>query len=309
MTKYDLIIIGTGPAAYTASIYAARYKLKHIIIGEKLGGLVTETNKICNFPSEEEISGIDLMKKMETRVKNLGINILNDKIIDIQKTKDGFYVTNQNEKKIKTKTVLLATGTKSRKLEINNENKYIGKGVSHCATCDAMFYKNKNVAIIGGSDSAHVTSLYLSKIAKKVYQIYRKDKLRGDPTWIEQVKNNKKIEVIFNNNIQELKGDKILEEIILKNPYQKNKSLKVDGLFIKIGSTPDGLLTNKLKLAQDKEGYIKVNNQQETSLQGVWAAGDVTTASNKLKQIITACSEGAIAADSIFNFMQRKEIP
>jgi len=307
MAKYDLIIIGTGPAAYTASIYASRYKLQHIIIGEKLGGLATQTDKICNFPSEKEISGIDLMKKIETQVKNLGINILNDKIIDIQKTKDEFFSTTESEKKINSKTVLLATGTKSRKLEVNNESKFIGRGVSYCATCDAMFYKNKNVAIIGGSDSAQVTSLYLSKVAKKVYQIYRKDKLRGDPTWIEQVKNNKKIEIIYNNNIQELRGDKILEEIILENPYQKNKSLKVNGLFVKIGFTPDGLLTNKLKLAQDKDGYIKVNHQQETSLKGVWAAGDITTASNKFKQIITACSEGAVATENIFHFIQRNQ--
>ena len=307
MIKYDLIIIGGGPAAYTASIYASRYKLQHVVVGEKLGGLATETNKICNFPSEEEISGIDLMKKIETQVKNLRVNILNDKIVDIQKTKNGFCSITQNEKKINSKTILLATGTKSRKLEINNENKFIGHGMSYCATCDALFYQNKNVAVVGGSDSAQVTSLYLSKIAKRVYQIYRKDKLRGDPTWIEQTKKNKKIEVIYNNNVQELKGDKNLEEIILEKPYKGNKSLKIDGLFIKIGSSPDGLLTNKLKLAQDKQGYVKVNNQQETSLQRVWAAGDITTASNKFKQIITACSEGAIAVESIFNFIQKNK--
>ena len=307
MKKYDLIIIGGGPAAYTASIYASRYKLRHIIIGEKFGGLAIETNKICNFPSEKEISGMDLMKKMEAHAKSLGVNILTNKIIDIKKTKNGFCSTTQNEKKINSNAVLLATGTVSRKLEINNENRFIGHGVSYCATCDAFFYQNKSVAVIGGSDSAQVTSLYLSKIVKKVYQIYRKDKLRGDPTWIEQIKKNKKIEVIYNNNVKELKGDKNLEKIILEKPYKGNKSLKIDGLFIKIGSTPDGLLTNKLKLAQDKEGYIKVNNQQETSIQGVWAAGDVTTASNKFKQIITACSEGAIATENIFNFMQRNQ--
>jgi len=307
MTKYDLIIIGGGPAAYTASIYASRYRLEHIIVGEKLGGLATETNKICNFPSEKEISGMDLMKKMEEHAKGLGVDILSDKIIDIKKTKDGFCSTTQNEKKINSKTVLLTTGTKSRKLKINNENRFIGRGVSYCATCDALFYQNKNVAVVGGSDSAQVTSLYLSKIAKKVYQIYRKNELRGDPTWIEQIKKNKKIEVIYNNNIQGLVGDKNLEEIILEKPHQGNKSLKIDGVFIKIGSVPDGLLTNKLKLAQNKQGYIKVNNQQETSLQGVWAAGDVTTSSNKFKQIITACSEGAIAVENIFNFIQKNK--
>jgi len=307
MTKYDLIIIGAGPAAYTASIYASRYKLRHIVVGEKLGGLAIETDKICNFPSEEEISGINLIKKMEKQVKNLKINILNSKIIDIKETEDGFYSTTENEEKINSKTVLLATGTKSRKLEINDENKFIGRGISYCATCDALFYQNKNVAVIGGSDSAQVASLYLSKIAKRVYQIYRKDKLRGDPTWIEQIKKNKKIDVIYNNNVQKLMGDKTLDGIILERPYQGNKSLKIDGLFVKIGSTPNGLLPNKLKLDQDKQGYINVDNSQQTSLRRVWAAGDVTTASNKFKQIITACSEGAIAAESIFNFIQKNQ--
>jgi len=305
--KYPLLIIGTGPAGLSASIYASRYKINHLIIGESLGGSTFQSHKICNFPTEQEISGIELIDKMQKHAVSIESSFLIDKIVNISQKKETFEITTQNKKVFLSDTLLLATGTKYRRLNLPNENKFIGYGLSYCATCDAIFYKDKTVAVVGGSDSANTASLYLSQIAKKVYQIYRKDKLRGETAWIYQIKNNKKIEVIYNTQITNLKGKKNLEKIILDNPYQGKKEISIDGLFVEIGAVPDKTLTQELSLKTDKNGYIKVGQNQKTSRNGVWAAGDITTASNNFHQIITACSEGSIAVENIFKFLQKNK--
>ncbi len=305
--RYPLIIIGAGPAGLSASIYASRYRVDNFIIGEAIGGLAFEAHKICNFPTETEISGRELMTKMRQHVESLGRPILIDKVVDVKKTKDGqFKITTQDGKEFFADAILLATGTEHRKLNLPNEDKFIGKGLSYCATCDAMFYPDKTVAIIGGSDSANTASLYLAEIAAKVYQIYRKSKLRGETLWVDQVTGNKKIEVIYNTRVINLKGKEKLEKIILDNPYQGEKEIAVDGLFIEIGTVPQKALIKELSLEINKAGYIRVSSDQTTSGEGIWAAGDITAASNNFHQIITACSEGAIAAESISKFLQQK---
>ncbi len=188
-----------------------------------------------------------------------------------------------------------------------DEDKFTGHGVSYCATCDAMFYRDKTVAVIGGSDSANTATLYLAEIAKKVYQIYRRDKLRGEILWIEQILKNPKIEVIYNTQVKSLKGSEKLEKIILDQPYQGKQELIIDGLFVEIGTFPQKVLIKELKLETDKKNYIKVNQEQKTNQKSIWAAGDITNSSNNFHQVITACSEGAIAAESIFKFLQEKK--
>jgi len=305
--KYPLLIIGTGPAGLTASIYASRYGINHMIIGEAMGGLVFESHKICNFPGEQDISGIELINKIQKHAESLGHSLLIDKIVNISQKKKVFEIITQNKKVFLSDTILLAAGTKHRRLNLPDENKFIGHGISYCATCDAMFYKDKIVAVVGGSDSANTASLYLSQIAKKVYQIYRKDKLRGITAWIDQIKNNKKIEIIYNQEIIGLRGKEKLEKIILNNSYQGKKEIAINGLFIEIGAIPDKTLIQEALLKTDKNGYIKVTPDQKTSRNEIWAAGDITTASNNFHQIITACSEGAIAVESIFNFLQQNK--
>lgn len=305
--KYPLIIIGSGPAGLTASVYASRYKVKHVIIGEALGGLAFEAHKICNFPSEEDISGMDLIAKIQKHAESLGASLIMDKIVGID-NKDGmFKITTLGEKEFFSDALLLAVGTERRRMNLPDEGKFIGKGVSYCATCDAMFYRDKTVAVIGGSDSANTASLYLAKVAKKVYQIYRRGKLRGEEMWIEQIHHDKKIEVIFNTQVVELKGKDLLEKIILNKPYKGGQELKIDGLFVEIGTVPQKLLAEELGLETDEKKYIKVGLDQLTSHPGVWAAGDITTNSNYFHQIITACAEGAVAAESIFKFLQEKQ--
>lgn len=304
---YDLIIIGTGPAGYTASIYASRYKIEHLIIGEAPGGLMSSSHKICNYPSETEISGMDLLTKMENSVKTWGLSPIMSKVINIEKNNDVFSVTLSGGVKYQAKNLLLAIGTMRRKLNIPGEKELLGKGVSYCATCDAMFFRNRKVIVVGGGDAATTASLYLSSIAEKVYQIYRGDSLKGEVEWIDQAKNNPKIEIVYNTNILELKGEERLQKAILDKEINGSKELLTDGVFVEIGSVPDELLMNNLGVNVDKAGYITVDQGQKTNLENVWAAGDITTNSNKFKQIITACGEGAVAAENIFEHLQRNK--
>lgn len=240
---------------------------------------------------------------MREHAKSFGVEEISDEVIDIEKKDKQFVVTTHNNNAFEAKTVLIAIGTQRRKLNVSEEEKYIGKGVTYCATCDAPFFKDKVVAIVGGSDAANTTSLYLAQIASEVIQIYRKDKLRGDPTWADQVTNNPKIKVIYNKDIKDLEGKEKLEFIILDD----GTKIKVDGLFVEIGSVPNTALIKSLNVATDENSYIVVDQAQKTNVEGVWAAGDITTASNNLRQIITACAEGAIAAESIFGYLMKKQ--
>ncbi|HOZ53635.1 MAG TPA: FAD-dependent oxidoreductase [bacterium] len=304
---YDLIIIGAGPAGLTASIYASRYKMSHLVIGEIPGGLITEAHNVCNFPGENEITGFELMEKFQKHAKDLGGEILSmEKIIKIEKDGEIFQLTTQSNKVFSSKTILIATGTKHRKLEIEEEIKYLGKGLAYCATCDAMFFKEKIVGVVGGGNSALTAALYLAEVAEKVYLIARGDDFKGEVVWIDQVKNNPKIEIIYNSAISKLKGDNKLESVELKSTKDEGdiSSLDLDGLFVEIGTEPDVLLSEQLSLNLER-GYVIVDKEQKTSVVGVWAAGDITTNSASFRQVITSCSEGAVASYSIFSHLQK----
>jgi thioredoxin reductase (NADPH) len=296
----DLCIIGTGPAGLSAAVYAARYKIDQIIVGELDGGLMTSSHKICNYPSENEISGMDLTDKMVAHVKQLEVPFKSGQVTTITRAKNYFEVTLANNEIIHAKKILLATGTVHRHLGIENEHELVGRGISYCATCDAMFYKNKTVAVIGGSDSANTAALYLADIAKKVYQVYRGSALRGEVAWIDQIKQNEKIESIFNSEVKKINGTTRLESIEISNQNNETSLITIDGLFIEVGSSPDPKLLTQLALETDAGGYIKTDEGQKTSCADVWAAGDITTGSDGFRQIITACSEGSIAARNIF---------
>lgn len=299
MEIYDLIIIGAGPAGLTAAIYARRYLLNTIIIGRTPGGTITEAHKVCNFPSYKSISGIELMKKTIEQVKDLGIDIKQEEVKEIKKNK--IFEVKTNNLTYKTKKIILAIGRKKEKLNVKGEDKFLGKGVSYCAVCDASFFKNKIVAVIGGSNAALTTALLLAENAKKVYIIYRKEKFfRAEPLWVKQVEKNKKIKTLFNSNLKEIYGDEKVKGAKLNN----EKDIKVSGIFIEIGSIPNKEFPKQLNLETEK-GYIKINKKQETSIKGIYAAGDITN--NSLKQIITACGEGAIAATSTYKEIKKDQ--
>jgi thioredoxin reductase (NADPH) len=203
-----------------------------------------------------------------------------------------------------SKTVILALGTNRNKLNLPNEDFYLGKGLSYCATCDAMFYKDKTVAVVGGSNAATMSASMLSDIAKKVYIIYRGTELRGDQVWVDEVLDKSNIEVIFTTILIGLDGKEKLERVKLSKPFNDSEYLEVDGLFVEIGSEPNVDLPTKLGVQLDEKGYIKVQKDQSTNIEGVWATGDCTDGSNGLRQVITAASQGAISANAIYQYIK-----
>ncbi|NCF75247.1 MAG: FAD-dependent oxidoreductase [Xanthomonadaceae bacterium] len=303
---FDVIIIGAGPAGYTASIYASRYKLKNLIIGREQGGQINEAHSVENYPGFLSISGMELMSKFKKQSEKLGAKIILGQAKKIIKEKNTFVVILKNNKKYFSKTIILAIGMEYRRLEIPGEKKFTGKGVSFCFARDAKFFKNKTVAIIGGGDSAATGAVYLSEIAKKVYLIYRKKELRANPSQQEKVKNNPKIELILNTNLIAIKGDNIVKEIVLDNPFQNKKMLAIEGVFIEVGAIPSSALVKSIAVKVNKKGYINVKKNQSTNIKGIFAAGDITNASNGFRQVITASAEGAIASSAIYKFLQKK---
>ena len=289
---YDLIIIGLGPAGYNAAVYAARFKMKVLLIGEMPGGMTAEAVKICNFISYQTITGADFTEKMEAQVRALGVEPKYEKVLSITK-KDNFEVkTNQDT--YLSKKIVLALGSEKRKMKLENESQYLGKGISYCATCDAAFFREKIVGIVGGGDSALTAALLLSEFAKKVFIFYRKDSFfRAEPSWVDAVENNKKIESVFSVEVTDLQGKDKLESIKISN----NQEIKLDGLFIEIGTSPNTVLAKQLGVELDGN-FIKVDKYKKTNIPGVFAAGDITN--GPLKQIVTAAADGAIATTTAY---------
>ncbi len=302
----DLVIIGNGPSGYTASIYASRYRVNHILIGMMPGGMITTAHKVCNYPGLKDVSGTEIAMIMRQQAKDLGMKELIKTVIGIEKIKNGTFIIKTKDENFKARSIIIASGTKRRHLSVDREKELTGKGVSYCATCDAMFYKDKRVAIAGGSDAATTAAILLADIASDVYLIYRGDSLRGEPAWVEKVLENKKIQILYNTNIVELKGKDRLERIILDEAYRGSKEIKLNGLFIEVGSGPENELAVDLKLDLDTKGYIKVAEDQSSSIKGVYAAGDITTNSSGFRQVVTACSEGSVAANSVYKFLKTK---
>ncbi len=295
--KYDVIIVGAGGAGYTSAIYSARYNLKTLVIGEELGGQMNIDYEVENYPGFRKIIGRDLMKNFEEHAKDLGTEIIMDKVENIEKINDKFKVTTMFSI-YHTTSIIVALGTKRRKLNIPGEKEFTARGVSYCATCDGAFYKDKTVAIIGGGDSAFASAFILLQHAKKVYIIHRRDEFRAKPGIVDQMKNNPKVEFVMNANVTEVIGDSKVNKI--KTDSSDKPEIELDGIFIDVGVIPQIELPKKINLELDESGYIKVNPKQETNIEGIYAAGDITTESNKTKQLITAAAEGAIAAESAF---------
>lgn len=300
--KHDLVIVGAGPAGIAAGIYAARYKIDVAVIGSNPGGNMTESYDVENYPGLEETTpGHILGDRMLNQLKRFGVNPIHDDIQSALKDKDGFILRGRDTE-YQAKTVLLALGMARNKLGVPGETELEGKGVAYCATCDGFFYREKTVAVVGGGDSAVTAALYLADIATKVYLIVRKSELRAEPTWQEKLKKTKNIEVLYETNVKEIQGVEKVEKVVLEG---KKTEIAVDGIFIEIGQTPQTVLYKSLGLKLTDKDLVIVDGAQKTSVKGVWAAGDITTNSNGLRQIVTSAAEGAVAAVDIFTELKK----
>ena len=298
---YDLVVLGGGPTAIACAIYAARFAIDVLIIGKIFGGLIATTDIVENYPGITSVSGQELMDMFKDHMNSLKIPYISDEINDIDNAEDHFILSSFFQK-FKARSVCIATGSERRRLGIPGEDQFAGKGVSYCATCDGPFYKDKVVAVVGGSDSAAKEALFLAQNVRKVYIIYRREEIRAEPINKKRVYANNKIEIINNTNLVEIKGDSKVKQIILDT----GSELEVDGVFIEIGTIPNSELAKKLGVKTNEKGEIIINRKSETNISGVFAAGDVADA--PFKQAITGVAEGVIAAYSVFDYLKDVKI-
>jgi len=307
---YDTVIIGSGPAGLTAAIYNVRADLKVLVIaGEEPGGQLIITTLVENWPGfTDGINGAELMTRMQEQVKNLGGEIRSGQVKKIEKDNGGFKVETMEGEKVKTRAVIVVTGAGARWLGLEKEKELIGKGVSGCATCDGMFFKDKMVAMVGGGDTAVQEAVFLTKFAKKVYLIHRRDELRAGAREQKRALNNPKIEMMWDSEVKGLikKDEKLGSIRVENNKTGEKRTVEVDGLFVAIGRIPATKFLEGL-VEMDEKGFIKTGDSEEyktmTNVEGVFAAGDCTN--SKYKQAVVAAGEGCKAGMDAERWLER----
>jgi thioredoxin-disulfide reductase len=297
---YDLIIIGGGPAGVTAGIYASRNNLKTLLISKTIGGLLgSKAVDIENYPGFSSISGIELGMAFEDHLrKQDNIEIVNQNVVNIQK-QDNIFLVEAEDKEYQSKTVIIATGSEPRKLNIEGEKEFLGKGVSYCTTCDGPFFAKKDVAVIGGGNAGFEAAIFLSQIANKVYIMERGETSIADQINQEKVKSLSNVEIINNAITKEIKGDNTVNSLIF-NQKGEEQSVNAQGVFVQIGYNPKTDFIKDL-VELNERGEIMVNVNQETKTKGLYAVGDITN--SNVKQVICACSDGAKAALKAYDFL------
>jgi len=303
---YDVIIIGLGTAGYTSAIYAARYKLTSLLVGEVEGGLGVAAAEVGNWPGDIEVAGTDLMDRMKKHAESFEeVTHKQARVEKVEKSGEGcFNITFQDGTNEKARSVIFATGSNHRKLGVPGEEEFAGKGVAYCATCDAFFYRDKTVAVIGGGDSAVEGAAIVAQVAKKVYLIHRRTEFRAEPYWVEKMKEKDNIVFVLERQVVEILGDEKVTGVKLDKEFEGSDVITVDGSFVEIGSIPATALAEDLGCALDERKHLQVDAGMQTTVSGAFAAGDVSGGSNHFAQFATAAGEGAIAVNSVFNYLQ-----
>lgn len=298
MEEFDIIIIGAGTAGMTAGIYTARANKKVLLLeGKNYGGQIINTPDIENFPTISHISGIDYATNLYNQIKELGVIYKREEVIKL--TENRIITTKKNQ--YKAKAVIIATGTQNRKLGLKNEEKLIGRGISYCATCDGRFYKGKNVAVIGGGNTAIEDAIYLSDLAEKVYLIHRREEFRAEQKAIDILKSKENVEILLNYIPNELIIENKLTGLEVINKNGEKKTIDISGIFVAVGQNPNTEMFKNL-IELDKSGYIKSKDGVHTNLEKIYVAGDVRE--KELRQLVTAAADGAIAANTAITEIQ-----
>jgi thioredoxin reductase (NADPH) len=306
MEIYDLVIVGGGPGGLSAALYGGRAQLKTILVEKAFcGGQAANTYFIENYPGfPGGIKGLDLAQRLEEQIGDFGVPIIYDEVVELEQ-EGGEYLVKATDNQYLGRTVIIATGTQPVPLGVPGEEEFRGRGVSYCATCDGAFFRDQDLIVVGGGDSAVEEALFLTRFARKIYLVHRRDELRATQILQEQIKGHPQVEILWNRVVEEIRGEQQVNGVILKDSRNGQKQeLEASGVFIYIGSTPD---TQWLKgiIQLDEGGYIPTDGRMATNLLGVFAAGDVRQTG--LRQIVTAVADGAIAAVEAERYLRNWE--
>ena len=302
---YDLVVIGSGVTGFGAAMYAARLDMSVAVIGDVDGGTITLTDDVANYPGFIQTTGKELAESLRNHALDYAVDIVLGTIQDVFKGSEGAFYVVAEDRTFLARTVLFATGMKERELEVPGHDELRNKGVSYCALCDAPLFKDKVVAVVGGSDSAAKEALLLAKYCSKVYMIYRREKIRPEPINGRRVEKESKIEVITKTNVTEILGTDKVTGVKLDNPLNGSDTLDLDGVFIAIGGIPHSQLAQKLGVEVNNKGEIKIDRSSRTNVEAVYAAGDVVD--SEFKQAITGVGEGVHAAYQAYKYVNETE--
>jgi thioredoxin reductase (NADPH) len=305
MENWDVIIVGAGSAGLAAGIYAVRSGLKTLVLDEKLsGGNISDSPKVENYPGFNEISGRELSEKFSEQCKKLGAVVRDLEPVSELKLEGEIKTVVTQNGVYQAKAVILAMGSHYKEVGVKGEKEFRGRGVSYCGVCDGPFFRNKKVVVIGGGNSACITSLYLSGLAGQVTAIHRRDAFRAEAHLVSDLSSKTNIKTILNTEVEEIKGDTRVRAVTVKNNVSGEKTeVPTDAVFVQVGESPNSQVAKDAGIETDEHGYIKINIKQETNISGVYAAGDVTI--HPVKQVGTAVGQGITAALEAYGYIRR----
>ena len=305
MDDWELIIIGAGPAGLAAGIYGVRSGLKTLVLEERIaGGTTADAPMIENYPGFRSVSGFELAQKMVAHAKDSGVTIHEFERVTELDLKTAEKTVKSDKATYKTKAVIITSGSHYRELDIPGEKEFRGKGVSYCGLCDGPLFKGKRLLVVGGGNSALITTLYLAGLASEVKIAHRKDSFRAEAALVQSLREKPNIEILWNTEITQIKGERLVNKaILLDNKANVTRELTIDGIFVQVGEDPNSRIAREASVAVDEDGYIIVDALQRTSIHGVYAAGDVSN--HPVKQVGTAVGQGITAATEAYAYIRR----